>query len=92
VVTRTCWLVCVAALLWLGAQRRLPFRLREFLDDAYWRGLLRVVGPVYQFGYAVLQGHLVSPIESLQSASDCRPPTESTTSSAVIIYEVYWPG
>jgi hypothetical protein len=29
------------------AQHRLPFRIREFLDDAYRLGLLRIVGAVH---------------------------------------------
>ena len=46
------------ASLWLGLRHRLPLRLMGFLDDAYRLGLLRVVGPVYQFRHADLQDHL----------------------------------
>ena len=48
----------VLASLWLGTRRRLPLRLMGFLDNAYRLGLLRVVGPVYQFRHAALQDHL----------------------------------
>lgn len=64
VMTKTCWPTFVMASLRLGAQRRLPLRLMGFLDDAYRLGLLRVVGPVYQFRHAALQDHLAPPTES----------------------------
>jgi hypothetical protein len=44
-----------------AAQGRLPWRVVGFLDDAYRLGLLRVVGPVYQFRHAELQDHLAPP-------------------------------
>jgi len=44
-----------------SAQGRLPWRVVGFLDDAYRLGLLRVVGPVYQFRHAELQDHLAPP-------------------------------
>ncbi|MEU4228402.1 NACHT domain-containing protein [Nonomuraea sp. NPDC026600] len=43
-------------LLWAG--RRLPLRLMRFLDDAHRLGLLRTIGPAYQFRHAALQDHL----------------------------------
>ncbi|MDF5754668.1 hypothetical protein [Spongiactinospora sp. TRM90649] len=36
----------------------LPWRLMRFLDDAHRVGLLRAVGPVYQFRHAELRDHL----------------------------------
>ena len=60
----TRWPVFALASLWLGARRRLPLRLMGFLDDAYRLGLLRIVGPVYQFRHAALQDHLAPPRES----------------------------
>jgi hypothetical protein len=42
--------------LWAG--HRLPLRLMRFLDDAHRLGLLRAVGPTYQFRHAELQDHL----------------------------------
>ncbi len=47
-----------------AAQRRLPWRIMGFLDDAYRLGLLRVVGPVYQFRHAELQDYLAPPRQS----------------------------
>jgi hypothetical protein len=41
-----------------AVQGQLPWRVMGFLDDAYRLGLLRVVGPVYQFRHAELQDHL----------------------------------
>lgn len=44
-----------------AAQRQPPWRLMGFLGDAYRLGLLRVVGPVYQFRHADLQDYLAPP-------------------------------
>jgi hypothetical protein len=54
------WGAYTVSRLWLrlrdpGGQ---PPHLMQFLDDAYRLGLLRVVGPVYQFRHAILQDHL----------------------------------
>jgi hypothetical protein len=38
----------------------LPRRLMPFLDDAHRLGLLRIVGPIYQFRHAELQDHLAA--------------------------------
>jgi hypothetical protein len=56
----TAWPAFAIAQLWLAAQRRLPLRLITFLDDAHRLGLLRVLGPVYQFRHTDLQHHLAS--------------------------------
>ena len=50
------WLVF--ARVWLPVNGRLPWRLPEFLEDAYRRGVLRRSGAVYQFRHARLQDHL----------------------------------
>jgi hypothetical protein len=63
-MAKTCWPDFVLASLWLAARRRLPCRLMSFLDDAYRLGLLRIVGPVYQFRHAALQDHLAPPKEA----------------------------
>lgn len=52
------WLYTEIAACWLALTGRLPWRLMEFLDDAYRLGLLRTVGPAYQFRHAELQDHL----------------------------------
>ncbi|WP_219518441.1 NACHT domain-containing protein [Nonomuraea ceibae] len=54
------WLVCTIAVTRLALQRRLPWRLMNFLDNAHRLGLLRAVGPVYQFRHAALHDHLAS--------------------------------
>jgi hypothetical protein len=64
VVTNTRWSTFAVAALWLGARGRLPLSLMDFLEDAYRLGLLRIVGPVYQFRHAALQDHLAPPGET----------------------------
>jgi NACHT domain len=64
----SCWPRFAVASLWLWAQRRLPLYLMGFLDDAYRLGLLRIVGPVYQFRHAALQDHLAPPAQSITAA------------------------
>ncbi|TMR89429.1 hypothetical protein EJK15_60830 [Nonomuraea basaltis] len=54
------WLVCTIAVARLALQRRLPWRVMDFLDDAHRLGLLRAVGPVYQFRHATLHDHLAA--------------------------------
>lgn len=54
------WLAYVAATGWLALRGRLPRRLMPFLDDAHRLGLLRAVGPVYQFRHAEFQDHLAT--------------------------------
>ncbi|MFI7131561.1 NACHT domain-containing protein [Nonomuraea sp. NPDC050153] len=51
------WLACTITLL---TQRRLPRRLIPFLDDMHRLGLLRTVGPLYQFRHAELHDHLAA--------------------------------
>jgi hypothetical protein len=46
-----------------------PPHLMQFLDDAYRLGLLRVVGPVYQFRHAILQDHLAPPTKPIAPAT-----------------------
>ncbi|MEU6799270.1 hypothetical protein ABZ907_46935 [Nonomuraea wenchangensis] len=54
------WPACIIAISWLALTRRLPWRLMNFLDDAHRLGLLRAVGPVYQFRHAALHDHLAT--------------------------------
>jgi uncharacterized protein YqfA (UPF0365 family) len=42
----------------LRTQRRAPWRMMRFLDDAHRAGLLRRVGPYYQFRHAKLRDRL----------------------------------
>lgn len=50
--------------LWLTVRGAQPLQLMRFLDDAYRLGLLRIVGPVYQFRHAALQDHLAPSSET----------------------------
>jgi hypothetical protein len=43
---------------WLPLTGRLPWAVTAFLDEAYYRGVLRQSGAVYQFRHARLQDHL----------------------------------
>lgn len=49
---------CALARIWLPLNRKLPWRLVTFLDDACQRGALRQAGAVYQFRHAQLRSHL----------------------------------
>ncbi|GAA3844135.1 NACHT domain-containing protein [Sphaerisporangium flaviroseum] len=54
------WLVCIIAVARLALARRLPWKVMDFLDDAHRLGLLRTVGPVYQFRHAALHDYLAT--------------------------------
>ena len=54
-----------------------PVRLMRFLDDAHARGVLRTVGPVYQFRHASLQDRLAT--KSRQSAVAARQARPTAT-------------
>jgi hypothetical protein len=55
------WVVYVLATIRLTTTGHSPHRLMVFLDDAHRLGLLRTVGPLYQFRHAALQEDLVTP-------------------------------
>jgi hypothetical protein len=55
------WVGYLAATAYLAARGRSPLRLMTFLDDAHRLGLLRTIGPTYQFRHAELQDHLAAP-------------------------------
>jgi hypothetical protein len=54
------WMAYLIATTRLALAGKLPRHLMSFLDDAHRLGLLRVVGPIYQFRHAELQDHLAS--------------------------------
>ncbi|GHF23772.1 NACHT domain-containing protein [Streptomyces morookaense] len=54
------WPHYTIARLLLAARGKLPWRLQTFLADAHRLGILRQVGPVYQFRHAHLQHRLAS--------------------------------
>lgn len=53
------WFLYLPTACWLAASGKLPLRLMDFLDDAYRLGLLRTVGPSYQFRHAEFHDHLI---------------------------------
>lgn len=59
VIRSGAWLSYVLAIGLLVTCGKLPLRLMDFLDDAHRLGLLRTVGPAYQFRHAEFQDHLV---------------------------------
>ena len=76
----------------LAASDRTPVRLMRFLEDARSRGVLRTVGPVYQFRHARLQDRLAAqepatgqgPGEPRLAAGDAAAPTaEAPPASAI---------
>jgi hypothetical protein len=73
-MSRTCWPRFAVASLWLWGRRRSPLHLMGFLDDAYRLGLLRIVGPMYQFRHAALQDHLAPPAQSITTAASPSTP------------------
>ncbi|GAA4626965.1 NACHT domain-containing protein [Actinoallomurus vinaceus] len=58
------WLAYLVATWRLARAGLLPRRLMPFLDDCHRLGLLRAVGPVYQFRHAELQDHLAATYRS----------------------------
>ncbi|GHE47873.1 NACHT domain-containing protein [Streptosporangium violaceochromogenes] len=54
------WLMSTVGLAHLGVSGRLPFRLMRFLHDLHHLGVLRTVGPFYQFRHVELQDHLAA--------------------------------
>jgi hypothetical protein len=68
------------------ASDRTPVRLMRFLEDAHSRGVLRTVGPAYQFRHARLQDRLATqelataqdPGEPRPAAADTATPTAET--------------
>ncbi|GHE48301.1 hypothetical protein GCM10017673_57550 [Streptosporangium violaceochromogenes] len=54
------WLAYTFAVRRLAKEEHLPRKLMAFLDDAHRLGLLRTVGPIYQFRHAELQDHLAA--------------------------------
>jgi hypothetical protein len=58
------WITYRVALAWLALQRKVPWRLMRFLDDAHQRGVLRRVGATYQLRHARLEELLAGDIIS----------------------------
>ncbi|TDB76776.1 NACHT domain-containing protein [Micromonospora sp. KC723] len=58
------WLAYAAMVARLSRERVLPRDLMPFLDDMHRLGLLRAVGPLYQFRHAELQDHFAATFRS----------------------------
>ncbi|TDD87307.1 NACHT domain-containing protein [Actinomadura rubrisoli] len=58
--THRAWLAYLVATRRLAKAGLLPRRLMPFLDDCHRLGLLRAVGPIYQFRHAELHDHLAA--------------------------------
>ena len=65
------------AILWFAPQRKLPWRLMEFLEDAHELGVLRQVGGVYQFRHGRLQKALAEIGASLEGGRPAVPGTQT---------------
>lgn len=63
------------ARLWLPLTRRLPWRPKRFLEDAYDRGVLRQAGAVYQFRHAQLRDQITNQYRNQLRTT---PPEEET--------------
>lgn len=61
--TYTAWGRSVLAVTLLTRHDLLPWRLMRFLDDAHRLGVLRQVGPVYQFRHLELQARLAQSVD-----------------------------
>ncbi|QSY49127.1 NACHT domain-containing protein [Streptomyces griseocarneus] len=71
------WPHYTVARLLLAARGKLPWRLQAFLADAHRLGILRQVGPGYQFRHARLQQHLAThpglPAPNTSAAGSSQP-------------------
>jgi hypothetical protein len=61
VYATSAWSQFVLARIWLAYRGKTPLRLMTFLQDAHKLGVLRQVGPLYQFRHALLQERLAQP-------------------------------
>jgi hypothetical protein len=60
------WMAYLVATRQLARAQLLPRKLMSFLDDAHRLGLLRAVGPIYQFRHAELHDHLAARFRRIQ--------------------------
>ncbi len=79
----------IARLVWSGSEPRLPWRLLPFLDECVAAGLMRQLGPVYQFRHQIVWRALVgrrpadpvtpaAPPRPRPGTAPTRPPVETT--------------
>jgi hypothetical protein len=74
----------------LRRSQHTPVRLMRFLEDARKRGILRTVGPVYQFRHARLQDRLAAQATSanLATSAPAVPEPAATTGQAATVVDV----
>ncbi|WP_329008101.1 hypothetical protein OG271_21185 [Micromonospora rifamycinica] len=73
VYATSAWAQLVLARIWLAWRGRTPLRLMTFLADAHKLGVLRQVGPLYQFRHALLQDRLGRPVPGPVEAPEAEP-------------------
>lgn len=76
------WLVYLVASWWLAWKKLLPRNLMPFLDDCHRLGLLRAVGPIYQFRHAEFQDYLAADYRRAHGAAGGREIGEKAASEA----------
>lgn len=69
------WPLYFATSKYLALRTRLPFSLMTFLDECHRLGILRRVGPIYQFRHSRLQQHLCHR-QTLKLSPDDKPMSE----------------
>ncbi|MFJ9821990.1 hypothetical protein ACIRU3_43500 [Streptomyces sp. NPDC101151] len=74
---RRAWFAYAVAVAHAACRRRLPLQLMPFLDDAYRLGLLRAVGPVYQFRHAEFQDYLANWYRETHAAAESAPDADA---------------
>lgn len=65
--------------IWLALHGQIPLRLMLFLQDAHKLGVLRQIGPVYQFRHALLQDRLSGHLETAAREERLSSPTQAPT-------------
>jgi NACHT domain len=78
-LTTPAFLPFMIARTWLAVQRKLPWKLMDFLEDAHKLGVLRQQGAVYQFRHLRLQAYLEANAarSRFQPQQDLYPGTKS---------------
>ncbi len=72
-LTTPAFMTFIIARAWLALQRKLPWALMPFLEDAHRLGVLRQQGAVYQFRHARLQTYLAASASGGQNIAHQHP-------------------
>lgn len=75
------WLAYLVATCWLAWKKLLPRNMVAFLDDCHQIGLLRAIGPLYQFRHAEFQDYLVSNYQRTYETGGGRGPQREQVAS-----------